>query len=179
MRKFFVILFLFSFLFSLALTEEFKKAPNFSVKDLEGSSVTLSKELKKNDLILISFWSTTCGPCKLELKELSAIYDEYKDKGLQIFAVNEDGTRNALKVKPFVKSQKMTMPVLLDKNGSVKRKFSVKDIPNLFIINNKREIIYEHRGYTKGDEKEVLEIIKKNLPQLKEKKPCEENILDK
>jgi thiol-disulfide isomerase/thioredoxin len=83
--------------------------------DLEGRSVALASYLGKGPVVL-DFWATWCKPCLAALPELQQLYTDLAPRGLQLVGINEDGQRNAAKVKPFAKTQGMTFPVLLDLN---------------------------------------------------------------
>ncbi|HLT23773.1 MAG TPA: TlpA disulfide reductase family protein, partial [Ignavibacteria bacterium] len=62
---------------------------DFTLQDLDGNDVSLSKLLEKGPVFL-SFWATWCSPCKDEMKEMQKIYEKYKDQGFTYLAVNTD-----------------------------------------------------------------------------------------
>lgn len=94
-----------------------------------------------------------------ELPHIEKIYSELSVKGLKGYAISVDGERSVAKVEPFVKSKKMTIPVLLDTNGDVARLFYAKDVPHTVLIDKKGEVVYSHSGYKKGDEIQLKEKI--------------------
>ena len=61
-------------------------APPFELQDVNGSRLNIQS--LSNFPVLINFWATWCEPCKIEMPNLQAIYDTYKDRGLKIVAVN-------------------------------------------------------------------------------------------
>ncbi len=135
-----------------------QKAPDFSLENLEGETIAFN-EARGENVVLISFWATWCKPCMEELPEVEKIYSELSEKGLKAFAISVDGERSVAKVEPFVKSKKMTIPVLLDTNGDVARLFYAKDVPHTVLIDSKGEVVYSHSGYKKGDEIQLKEKI--------------------
>lgn len=137
-------------------------APDFVLQDLEGKQVSLKSLLGKGPIIL-DFWATHCKPCVEELKHMQAIYDAYKDKGLQVVAISQDSPRSVSKVKSFVSGRRFTFTVLLDTNTEVFRKFRLYGLPHTFVLNDKGEIVLRRFGYKSGDEKEVQAKIEEML----------------
>ena len=114
--KFFIIIFLFAFLYSEELskdlldkieiaTEDINKAPDFSLKSIQSkindgkitftdSVYTLSK--MENKVILLNFWATWCGPCRLEIPDFNELYEKYNEKGLEILGISIQDTKEQL-----------------------------------------------------------------------------------
>lgn len=146
-------------LISISLfAQEGKKAPDFSLENLDGDPVTLSENTGAGP-VLLSFWATWCKPCIEELPHLEKIYTDLKGKGLKIFAISVDGEKTAAKVEPFARTKGMEIPVLLDPNGDVARAFYAKDVPHTVLLNAAGEIVYTHSGYKLGDEIQLREKI--------------------
>ncbi|KAB2908870.1 MAG: TlpA family protein disulfide reductase [Ignavibacteriales bacterium] len=138
--------------------QEGKTAPDFAIENLDGDMVSLSDNLGGGP-ILISFWATWCKPCIEELPEIQKIYDDLKSKGLKAFAISVDSEKTLARVAPFVKTNKITIPVLLDPNGDVARSFYAQDVPHTVVVNSSGEIVHFHSGYKKGDEIQLRELI--------------------
>lgn len=159
MRKFFMISFL---LLSVALLQAADiKIPAFSLKDVNNKTRHY-KDLKGDKLTIIDFWATWCKPCIRAIPKLSAIYSEYRERGVTVLGISVDSPRNAAKVKPFVKIHKMNYPVLKDPEGELSTRLNVTAYPTLFIVNSKNKIVYTHYGFRSGDEK----ILKKEIERL-------------
>jgi peroxiredoxin len=135
---------------------------NFQLKDLENTSRTLS-ELKGKDLTLIDFWATWCKPCTKAIPELNKIYDQYKDKGIQIIGISCDGPRSISKVGPVSHALKIKYPVLKDVNSGVFNDLHLQVLPTLIMVDGNGKIIWEHEGYLPGYGNMVESAIKKNL----------------
>lgn len=151
------------FLLLIASTMAFGSASvDFSLPDLSGNSVTLSGLLERGPVVL-DFWATWCGPCVKELPFIQKLHEEFADSGIIIVGVSEDTPKTVSRVKPFVKSRKLTFPILLDKNQDLMRTFKIASIPYICIIDQSGEMVYSHMGYKPGDEKElrqrILEIL--------------------
>jgi len=65
------------------------------------------------------------------------------------------------KVAPYVTASDWDYEVYIDPNGDLKRAMGVSAIPHTFLLNSKKEIVWQHKGYVDGDEDELLEQIKK------------------
>ena len=70
-------------------------APNFTLPDVSGVELALHDVVSDNDLVLIDFWASWCGPCIAVFPELKELYSSYRDKGFEIIAVSLDSTNDA------------------------------------------------------------------------------------
>ena len=137
-----------------------KSLPVVKVKDLKGKSIDFQNIKNNGDPIVISFWATWCKPCKKELNNIAEVYDEWQDEtGVKIIAISIDDTRSMSKVAPYVNSVGWEYEVYLDPNGDLKRAMGVSTVPHTFLLNSKKEIVWQHRGYVDGDEDELFDEI--------------------
>ena len=135
-----------------------RRAPDFTLDDLEGNRVAL-KDLTGHGPVLISFWATWCRPCLEELGELQQLYQEYEGRGLTMLGISTDSQKSLAKVKPLARSKGYTFRILLDTNGDVARLYYAQNVPYTVIIDSWGLIVYAHMGYRKGDEREVRKAI--------------------
>lgn len=107
-------------------------APDFTLKDLEGRSVSLADHRGK--VVLLNFWATWCEPCKKEMPEMQAAYEKLKDRGFVILAVNfgEDPDPAAA----FGHHGRLTFPILLDPRVQVAARYEVVTLPVSFYIDS-------------------------------------------
>ena len=147
---------------SIAQNSEGRVIPSADVKTVDGKTVNTSKFSNDGKPMIISFWATWCKPCK---KELDAIAEDYadwqKETGVKLIAVSTDDSRSSGKVGTDVKSKGWEYEVYVDENQDFKRAMNVGDIPHVFIVNGKGEIVWQHNGYADGDENHLYEIVKK------------------
>jgi peroxiredoxin len=152
-----------------AAATEYEAATDFTLKDVAGKQVTLSK-LLENGPVYMECWDRPCVNCIAELDALMPVYDSLKERGLQIIALSVDKPADEARVKAFVKSKKWPYICLLDQQNKVKKDYGIIIKPTAYLINTKGEIVYTHIGYKKGDEKKIKAEFLKWLPE----EPAEE-----
>lgn len=135
-------------------------APQFTLDDINGKSVSLNDY--KGKVIILDFWATWCPPCREEIPDFIALQNEYGKKGLQIIgiAVDRDGIKS---VKPFYENMGMNYPVLLT-DGKVESRYGgIRAIPTTFIIDKKGSIVKKYVGFQSKAvfEKEIKELLTK------------------
>ena len=107
-----------------------KLAPDFKLISLDKQEVSLSDFRGKP--VLINFWASWCGPCRIEMPFLQEVYEEWNSKGLVMLAVNLQ--ENPTTVKKFVENAGLTFPVLLSPGSDVPLAYNVRGIPATFLI---------------------------------------------
>ncbi|MBP7867696.1 MAG: TlpA family protein disulfide reductase [Acidobacteria bacterium] len=128
--------------------------PDFTLNTLDGKAFKASEVLGKH-ILIIDFWATWCGPCKLSLKKFQDIQVKYPDVRVLAVSVDESSAYNA--VKQYVQGKGFTFTVLLDTDSKVNKMFNPEaKIPFTLIVDKSGNIVYTHTGYTPGDEKEVI-----------------------
>jgi peroxiredoxin len=107
-----------------------KPAPSFKLKNMEDKEVSLTE--LKGKVVLIDFWATWCGPCRVSLPHVQEIYEAKKKDGLIAYAV--DLAEEKDKVQKFIESTKLTIPVLLDTEGKIAEQYKAEAIPETVLI---------------------------------------------
>lgn len=136
------------------------KAQDFTLQDLNGKRVTLSKQLEKGP-VLLDFWATWCKPCLKELPHINEIHKKYAGKGLQVYSITIDNAKSQSRVKPLIMGKKYEFEVLLDTDSEVIKLYGGKYPPITVLIDQSGEIIYNKFGYTAGDEIKLEEEVAK------------------
>jgi peroxiredoxin len=150
-------------------------APDFTLQDVDGKPVTLSKLLEKGP-VLLDFWALWCKPCLQALPGTDALSTKYADRGLTVLAVNTDQPRSTAKVRSYVKSSGFHFTVPLDPNSDMLRLYRFSKIPQVFLVAQDGSIAFSKLGYAPGQEKAVEQEIEKLLagtPDAKTPEPAE------
>jgi cytochrome c-type biogenesis protein len=136
---------------------------DFVLKDVNGRSHALTDYLGKK-VILISFWATWCEPCKKEMVQLQALFDEHKDSDLMILSISMDEPETQGDVRTYIKQRGYTFPVLLDTETQVTNQLNPRRAAPFTLVIGKDEIVaWDHEGYVPGDEKELEAAVLKAL----------------
>jgi len=117
-------------------------APDFSLQALDGGSISLNDYA--GQVILVNMWATWCPPCKAEMPGINAFYEDYKDDGFVVLAINSQ--EDAATVQKFISEQGFTFPVLLDGRGAVMNLYQVRGLPTTFIIDRNGQVQFSHSG---------------------------------
>jgi peroxiredoxin len=107
-------------------------APDFELKTPTGESVKLSD--LRGQAVLVNLWATWCPPCRAEMQTIETIYNEYKEQGFVVLAVNMTYQDNPLDVMPFVNKEGLTFPILLDETGDMANAYQLKSLPSSYFI---------------------------------------------
>jgi len=143
------------------------EAPTFFVRDLAEKNFFLSDTLKLGRPIVLSFFATWCGPCRVEMPLLDTLSQSYSDINFYLVDVSvltqgkSKMKEDPEKVKMMVESLGVTLQVLMDKYGEVAEKYGVKSLPRLVVIDQKSTVHYIHDGYAPGDENKLKEVLDK------------------
>ncbi|CEI83032.1 thiol:disulfide interchange protein tlpA [Oceanobacillus oncorhynchi subsp. incaldanensis] len=117
-------------------------APDFELQTLAGETVKLSDYRGKK--VMINFWATWCPPCRAEMPDMEAFY---QDKDIVILAVNLTETENNLQqVQDFVNEYELTFPILLDEKIEVAEQYMIQPIPTSYMINSNGVVAFKAFG---------------------------------
>lgn len=107
-------------------------APDFTLQTTDGATVTLSD--LRGQAVLVNIWASWCAPCRAEMPAMQRVYEEYKEQGLVILAVNSTVQDSAESAVSFASELGLTFPILLDIQGVATRLYLVQGLPASFFI---------------------------------------------
>jgi peroxiredoxin len=126
-----------------------KPAPEFALKDANGQTVHLADY--KGKVVLLDFWATWCGPCKIEIPWFMEFEQQFKDRGFAVVGVSmdEDGWTA---VKPYLVRMKVNYRILLGNDQVGTQYGGVDSLPTTFLIDRQGKIASVHIGVSTGKE---------------------------
>jgi peroxiredoxin len=107
-------------------------APDFELKTVEGETIRLSD--LRGQAVLVNLWATWCPPCRAEMPAIEKVYNEYKDDGFIVLAVNMTTQDTPSDIAPFIREYSLTFPILLDETNSVGSAYQLRSLPSSFFI---------------------------------------------
>jgi cytochrome c biogenesis protein CcmG/thiol:disulfide interchange protein DsbE len=151
-------------LFASASTYAAGDAPDFTLPDLDGRKVTMSKLVAEGPVIL-DFWATWCKPCLKGFPHLQALQDKYGDRGLRVVAISVDSPRSRSRVAPLINSKKYSFEVLLDTEGRVAKRYNAVLLPRTVLVDENGKIVYGAVGYRPSNYEQIEEALVAILPE--------------
>jgi len=139
-----------------------KIAPGFTLPDLNGNKVSLSSY--KGRPLVVDFWATWCGPCKVEIPWFEKMHDQYASQGLEIIGVSADelDKDDAAKlftekrdIADFVQKMHMNYPILIDAESIENSYGGLDALPTTFFIDKNGKIVASTVGLAPRDEIEA------------------------
>jgi thiol-disulfide isomerase/thioredoxin len=128
-----------------------KPAPEINIDLLDGGKVDLANH--KNQVVVLDFWATWCGPCVQGLPILTKVTDKYKDQGVVFYAVNVG--ESAAKVRTFLEKRELNIKVPMDSDMVVNNRYGVSGIPHTVLIGKDGTIQAIHVGFGPGVEERL------------------------
>jgi cytochrome c biogenesis protein CcmG/thiol:disulfide interchange protein DsbE len=147
-----------------------KAAPDFTLEDLKGDKVSLASF--KGKPLLINFWATWCGPCKIETPWLIELQNEYGPKGLQIVGISTEGddlkpddkegwAQDKAAIAKFIQKEHMQYPVLINGDSLTNQYGGLEAMPTSFYVDRNGKVVAIQLGITSKDD--MIANIKKAL----------------
>ena len=136
------------------------KMPDFSASTPEGKPLSAMSVVSANDLTIIDFWASWCGPCMREMPHMVEIYQLYKDKGLGILGVSLDTDKDAWQAA--IKETGASWPQIseLTRNSQIAQQFGVQAIPFTLVVDREGNVLAS--GLTGND---LEDFVRNNLPK--------------
>ncbi len=123
------------------------EAADFKLEDLGGREVHL--EGLRGNVVLLNFWASWCGPCRLEMPVIEKLHREYKDRHLKVFGVNDEDIET---IQEYVEERGYTFPTLVDAQQKVMTLYRVRGIPTMVVIDRDGKISHYRLGLSHESE---------------------------
>jgi cytochrome c biogenesis protein CcmG/thiol:disulfide interchange protein DsbE len=107
-------------------------APDFTLSTPTGETFTLSE--LKGQAVLVNLWATWCPPCRAEMPAMERMYQEYRERGFIVLAVNTTSQDDVFGVVPFAEKHALSFPVLLDETNTVATRYQLRSLPSSYFI---------------------------------------------
>jgi thiol-disulfide isomerase/thioredoxin len=133
-------------------------APEWELTSADGKNISL-KGLR-GKFVVLDFWATWCGPCRMAMPGMQKLHERFKDKPVIVYGMN-CWERNPNPMD-FIKTQNYTYPQLL-KADKVAAAYGVNSIPAIFVINPEGKIVHQIRGYMADAEEQIARLIEPSL----------------
>jgi peroxiredoxin len=125
------------------------EAPDFALHAVAGSNVRLSEH--RGDVIVLSFWSSRCSPCRTQLAALDKSLMTYRSAGLQMYGINVDDDQT--RAIDFAHGGlAVSFALLLDPQKAVSRQYEVDNLPMTVLIDRNGIVRYVLRDYSAKSE---------------------------
>lgn len=132
------------------------EAPNFMLRDLAGNIVSLSQ--LRGKVVLLNFWATWCGPCRIEMPAMEHLYRAFPRKEFEILAVSTD-PQGAAVTRPFQQAMGFTFPILHDSEYRVGFTYGARTIPVTFVVDRQGIVRQKIFGAREWDSPEARDLI--------------------
>jgi len=130
-----------------------KPAPKVKLELLDGGELDLAK--LKGKVVILDFWATWCGPCVRAMPIIDAVAEKFKDKGVQLYAVNLQ--EEADEIKKFLDEAEIKVDVALDKTGETAAAYKAEAIPQTVLIGKDGSVQVVHVGLLPNLEEQLTD----------------------
>jgi peroxiredoxin len=120
------------------------EAPDFALHAVNGNNVRLSEH--RGNVVVLSFWGSRCGQCRMQLAALDKSFKTYHSAGLQVFGVNVDDDQGG--ALEFARTQALSFPLLLDPKKAVARNYRIDNLPMTLLIDRSGAVRQVHRDFS-------------------------------
>jgi cytochrome c biogenesis protein CcmG/thiol:disulfide interchange protein DsbE len=147
-----------------------KPAPAFSLEDLSGKKVSLADY--KGKAVLVNFWATWCGPCKIETPWIIELRNKYAPQGFEVLGISTEGddlkpsdkagwAKDKAAIAKFVDQQKVPYPILINGDSLSNAYGGLDSMPTSFFVDRKGTVVAAEMGIS--SESDIESNIKKAL----------------
>jgi cytochrome c biogenesis protein CcmG, thiol:disulfide interchange protein DsbE len=136
-------------------------APDISIQT--GGKLLRLSDLK-GKVVLLDFWATWCGPCRMSIPAIQRMYEKKRNSGFEVMGIaleNDDGSQ----IPGFVQDMGMTYPVGLPTSRQEVAPYSSGSIPLMVLIDRAGKVRWHQEGYSSSVDRELAEQVDKLLSE--------------
>jgi peroxiredoxin len=133
------------------------KAPNFRLQDLAGNVVSLSE--LRGKVVLLNFWATWCGPCRVEMPSMEQLYRTLPRGEFEILAVSTD-PQGVTVTRPFQQEIGLTFPILHDPDMRIGLTYGARSLPMTVMVDRRGIVRQKIFGAHDWDSPEARDLIR-------------------
>ncbi len=140
------------------------------LRDFTGKELRAEAKSKVRHAVVVSFWASWCEPCKTEIPLLTKMALDFKNEPVKIFLMNtmESLGFTADSVRQILKERKYTLSCLMDNTGMVAKRYTVRGLPMIVVIDKFGVVRKINRGYHDNFHTEIAALLRQLV---KEEKP--------
>ncbi len=112
------------------------------------------------DILIVNFWATWCGPCLAEMPSLEELQKRFEGKGVRILAITDEPFET---VRPFVKRYPSSLTIVIDKGGRLSDRLRIWSIPWTLVLDSHRRLIHFQVGAQRWDSPEIINQLERHL----------------
>ena len=138
------------------------EAPNFHLRDLHGNTMSLSQFRGK--VVLLNFWATWCGPCRIEMPAMEQLYRTLPREDFEILAISTDPQGTAV-TRSFQREMGFTFPILHDPDMRIGLTYGARTLPLTFMVDRRgviRKKIFGARDWDSPEARDLINILMKS-----------------
>ncbi len=110
-------------------------APDFTLDLLGGGGITLSD--LRGQVVMVNLWASWCPPCRAEMPAIEEVYQDYKNQGLEVLAINTTYQDSEVEAAAFVQEYGLSFPIPMDRTGAVSNRYQLRGLPSTYFVDRK------------------------------------------
>ena len=130
---------------AMAETTPSRSAASNATSSTQLDAATIDWAAYKGKVVLIDFWASWCGPCRLSFPWMQAMQRKYGKDGLVILAINVD--RDPAQAANFLKAYSPNFEIRYDSQGKLATQFDVKGMPSTYLLGRDGQPAARHQGF--------------------------------
>ncbi len=134
-----------------------KPAPEFTIPLFAGGDLDLAALKKEDKVVILDFWASWCGPCRIGLPILTKVVEKYKDKGVVLYGINAG--EDEATVQAFLEQTELDLTVAMDPKRAAQRAYGANSLPTTAIIGKDGVVREVHIGVSPTLEQDLDKLL--------------------